>query len=75
MRTKTGATQEEGYRGPLAGVLPKGTVVGRYILLEPIGEGGMGQVYAAYDPELNRKLAIKLLQPRGEETKDEDRGR
>jgi hypothetical protein len=75
VRTKTGATQEESYRGSLGNVLPKGTVVGRYILLEPIGEGGMGQVYAAYDPELNRKLAIKLLQPRGEETKDEDRGR
>jgi hypothetical protein len=71
----TGPTYPEGYRGALASVLPKGTVVGRYLLLESIGEGGMGQVYSAYDPQLNRKLAIKLLQPRGDETREEDRGR
>nr|MCH9683482.1 serine/threonine-protein kinase [Deltaproteobacteria bacterium] len=37
----------------------------RYILLEPLGQGAFGAVYAAYDPELNRKVAIKLLVPRG----------
>jgi len=36
----------------------------RYILLEPLGQGAFGAVYAAYDPELNRKVAIKLLVPR-----------
>jgi hypothetical protein len=71
----TGPTVAEGFRDPLSSVLPKGTVVGRYLLLESIGEGGMGQVYSAYDAELNRKLAIKLLQPRSDETRDEDRGR
>ncbi|MGA9522556.1 MAG: protein kinase, partial [Myxococcaceae bacterium] len=43
-------------------VLSRGSSLGRYIILDRVGEGGMGVVYAAYDPELNRKVAIKLLQ-------------
>ena len=35
--------------------------LGRYHLLEAIGTGGMGTVWGAYDPELDRKVAIKLL--------------
>ncbi|MCB9749611.1 MAG: tetratricopeptide repeat protein [Myxococcales bacterium] len=37
------------------------TRLGRYLVIEPLGAGGMGVVYAAYDAELDRKLAIKLL--------------
>ena len=33
----------------------------RYVILELVGKGGIGEVYAAYHPELNRKVAIKLL--------------
>lgn len=41
--------------------LAAGAVVGRYVLIGSIGVGGMGEVYAAYDPELDRKVALKLL--------------
>ena len=46
--------------------IARGTAVGRYLILDPIGEGGMGVVYSAYDPELDRRIAIKLLHVGGE---------
>jgi len=35
--------------------------LGRYVLLSRIGMGGQGIVHEAYDPELDRKVAIKLI--------------
>jgi tetratricopeptide (TPR) repeat protein/tRNA A-37 threonylcarbamoyl transferase component Bud32 len=48
-----------GMREPLP--LERGDVVGRYVVLEEIGRGAMGVVVAAYDPELDRKIALKLM--------------
>jgi serine/threonine protein kinase/tetratricopeptide (TPR) repeat protein len=44
--------------GPL---LERGASIGRYMVLGQVGRGATGEVYAAYDPELDRKVAVKLL--------------
>src|SRR4051794_15696743 len=41
--------------------LGRGGAIGRYIILGLVGRGAVGEVYAAYDPELDRKVAVKLL--------------
>jgi tRNA A-37 threonylcarbamoyl transferase component Bud32/tetratricopeptide (TPR) repeat protein len=46
-------------------VLERGQAIDRFVVLGLVGRGGMGEVYAAYDPELDRKVAIKLLRARG----------
>jgi len=38
-----------------------GSLVGRYRLLYLVGRGGMGEVYAAHDPDLDRRIAIKIM--------------
>ena len=38
-----------------------GTKLGRYEIRSKIGEGGMGEVYLAGDPKLDRKVALKVL--------------
>ena len=47
--------------GTPAGELAFGSTVDRYVVLDRVGEGGMGVVYAAYDPKLDRKVALKFL--------------
>lgn len=60
------ATSTWGERGQRSteeerGVLRRGTTLGRYVLIDLLGRGGMGAVYAAYDTQLERRVALKLL--------------
>ncbi len=45
--------------------LGPGATLSRYVVRGRIGHGSMGVVYAAYDPELDRQVALKLLRPEG----------
>ena len=53
--------------------LQPGATLGPYEILSLIGAGGMGEVYRARDPRLNREVAIKVL--RADRVGDEDRRR
>src|SRR5688572_25412818 len=58
--TATAAT-EASSGGPAHTPRGPGTLFGRYIVQEELGKGGMSVVYAAYDPELDRRVALKVV--------------
>ena len=60
-------TAETGLARPLVAdaagspALAPGTALGRYVVIDCLGRGGMGVVYRAFDPELDRAVAVKLV--------------
>lgn len=56
----TRSLESGGGRGGLSEAKP-GQHLGRYVVLEHLGAGAMGLVLAAYDPELDRRVALKVL--------------
>src|SRR5262245_1931982 len=61
-REDAGAEEDAAAEGP-ALPLSAGAQVGRYVIRKPIGAGGGGVVYEAFDPELGRRVGLKLLRP------------
>jgi tetratricopeptide (TPR) repeat protein len=59
--TQPGETEPGVLPAELVDQLHRGDTLGRYVVLDRLGVGGMGEVFAAYDPELDRKIAVKLL--------------
>ncbi|HEV7768193.1 MAG TPA: serine/threonine-protein kinase, partial [Thermoanaerobaculia bacterium] len=53
--------------------LAPGTRLGRYEVRSRLGAGGMGEVFVAYDAELEREVAIKVIRDAVEETSDRAR--
>ncbi len=47
--------------GPALDPSWRGTTIGRYLVLSRLGAGGVGEVFEAYDPQLDRRVALKLL--------------
>jgi len=69
--TEGAAAESKGWSDELP--LPEGARLGRYVVLQAVGAGAMGVVYAAYDPQLDRKVALKIMRRGAEASSDDSR--
>ena len=60
-RTAGDETLADGTMAPSSAPLRYGQQVGRYVVVETLGVGGMGHVFSAYDTVLDRRVALKVL--------------
>src|SRR5262245_3570548 len=56
---------------PFIGALVPGARVDRYQILGAVGRGGMGEVYAAYHPDLDRRIALKVVHESGADSAEQ----
>lgn len=61
-----------GRTGPAPSKAKLPTIIGRYEVLQLIGKGGMGLVYACSDPLLGRSVAVKVLSTISDKPKEEE---
>lgn len=74
-RKTRGVEGPDAERRPRGLQLRRGDEVARFIVVEKIGEGGMASVYVAYDPRLDRRVALKLMRPDASEHESPQRSR
>ncbi len=63
MSTEDPTVSFDASQGNRAGALPPASSWGGFRLLARVGQGGFGEVYRAWDPHLQREVALKLLLP------------
>jgi serine/threonine protein kinase len=59
MATKTSKPNQK--KTTMSPITLEGHTLGKYRILEPLGRGGMAQVFKAYHPQLDRYVAVKVL--------------
>ncbi|MBL8626492.1 MAG: serine/threonine protein kinase [Myxococcales bacterium] len=68
------ATEADAGGGEASAAPSRGATIDRYLVIATLGRGGMGVVVSAYDPELDRRVAVKLIAQRGGSTGDRSGG-
>ena len=65
------ASSKDSAPEPPASGLANGASLGRFVITGFVGRGGMGTVYSAYDPDLKRKAALKVITQKAEASSSE----